>query len=95
MKKGKIAQIVWYVLTVISLLYLTIDFLQGKSSTFATVVMFSSYVVWILNLFLRIYFDYKMYKDISDKFEQLKAIHKARYRTYLWKCPIEIRKRIY
>lgn len=89
MTKKEILRKVWLIISWLCVLNTTKKFLLGNLDTFSSVIILIFWVMYVLNLILKIVSkviykinDYKTYKILTNGFECLHILHKIRYRLY-------------
>ena len=84
-KKEILRKVLFVVINLFCILYVTANFLRGRANVFAIIGMVILYVGWILFFILHIIYrigGYRLYKQYKENFEYLKNLHKNRYRLY-------------
>ena len=85
MTKKEILRKVWSVLSWLSIFYVTLKFLFGKSDALSTVCMIGLalyFILIIIEKIVEIFVNYKKYKEYKKGLKYLEALHKTRYRLY-------------
>lgn len=84
-KKEILRKVLFVVINLFCILYVTANFLRGRANVFAIIGMVILYVGWILFFILHIIYrigGYRLYKQYKENFEYFKNLHKNRYRLY-------------